>query len=50
MISVSYSHSSHDIAITGTTVVPEFPLAMIGAVAGIIGVVAVLGRTRLFKI
>jgi len=49
-ISVSYTHSSHDIAITGTTVVPEFPLAMIGAAAGIVGVVAVLGRTRLFKI
>lgn len=30
-------------------VVPEFPLPVVGAVAAVIGVVAVLGRTRMFR-
>jgi hypothetical protein len=49
VMTISYSHSERDITITGTQVVPEFPVVALGAVAAAIGVVSVLGRTRLFK-
>lgn len=46
---VSYTHSTHEIAVSGTNVVPEFPAAMLGMVtAVIVGLVAVMGRTNLF--
>ncbi len=48
-LTVSYTHSVHEITVTGTSVVPEFPVAALGAIAAVIGAVAVLGRTRMFK-
>jgi hypothetical protein len=48
MLKVMYTHSTHDITVTGTNVVPEFPLVAIGAIAAVIGVVAIIGRTSLF--
>lgn len=44
-----YGSSRHAITILGTNIVPEFPVASLGAVATVIGAIAILGRTRLFK-
>jgi hypothetical protein len=49
MMKLSYSHSTHDITISGTNVVPEFPVVAIGAVAAVVGIVAIMGRTSLFR-
>src|SRR5437870_8995164 len=49
MMTVSYTHSAHDVAVTGASVVPEFPIAVVGVIAALIGIVAVIGRTRLFR-
>jgi hypothetical protein len=49
VMTISYMHSEHDVAVTGTSVVPEFPVVVIGAIAAIVGVVAILGRTRLVR-
>ena len=46
MLAISYTHSEHDVDVTGTSVVPEFPVALLGVIAAIVGVVAILGRTR----
>ena len=46
MITISYTHSVHDVDVTGTNVVPEFPVAVIGVIAAIIGIVAIIGRTK----
>lgn len=50
MVEIGYTHSERDIVITGTNVVPEFPLPVVGAIAAaVIGIVAVVGRTRLMS-
>lgn len=49
MIMISYTHSVHEVTVTGTNVIPEFPAAIMALVAAIIGAVAFLGRTRLMK-
>lgn len=48
-LTISYTHSTHDVTVTGTNVVPEFPVAALGAIAAVIGTVAVISRTRMFK-
>lgn len=48
MMTISYTHSTHDVAVTGASVVPEFPVVAVGMIAALIGIVAVIGRTRLF--
>jgi hypothetical protein len=48
VMTITYTHSVHDIAVTGASVVPEFPFAVLGAIAAVIGIVAVIGRTKLF--
>lgn len=45
-ITVQHGAGQHELNITGTQVVPEFPLATVGIVAALIGIVAVIGRTR----
>jgi hypothetical protein len=46
VMTLSYTHSEHDVVITGTSVVPEFPVVLVGALSAIVGVVAIVGRTR----
>jgi hypothetical protein len=49
VITISYTHSAHDITVTGTNVVPEFPAVMMGIIAAVIGIVAVISRTNLIN-
>ena len=48
-ISVPHASGTHDVTITGTQVVPEFPIAVLGIVAALIAIVSIVGRTRLVK-
>ncbi|MCI0558034.1 MAG: hypothetical protein MN733_06025 [Nitrososphaera sp.] len=49
-IEIEYAHSDHEIQIIGTQVIPEFPPIAIGVIAAvIIGLVAIGGRTSLFR-
>jgi hypothetical protein len=49
-ISVPHASGSHDVTITGTQVVPEFPIALLGIMAAVIvAMVSIVGRTSLFK-
>ncbi|MGI0012692.1 MAG: hypothetical protein ACREBU_04500 [Nitrososphaera sp.] len=48
-ITVPHSSGAHEITITGTQVVPEFPFAAVGIAAALIGIVTVIGRTKLIK-
>lgn len=48
-ISLAHSSGPHEVMITGTQVVPEFPVAMLGVVAALVAIVSVVGRTRLTK-
>lgn len=49
IITIPHTSGSHEVTVTGTQVVPEFPIATIGIIAALIGVVSVIGRTRLMK-
>jgi hypothetical protein len=39
----------HEVAITDTTVVPEFPTRLVGALVALIGLAAVMGRRTKFS-
>jgi hypothetical protein len=49
-ITTTHGTGTHDVSISGTQVVPEFPLAALGAIAAAVGVVAVLGRARIIRV
>ena len=46
-ITLPHGAGAHEITVTGTQVVPEFPIVTLGVLAALIGVVAVIGRARL---
>jgi hypothetical protein len=48
-MSVSHNSGAHEITVTGTQVVPEFPIAVVGVMAALVGIAAVIGRTRLIR-
>ena len=48
-IEISHAGSPRDIVIVGTNVVPEFPVHIVGAVAGLIGIVTIIGRAKYFN-
>ena len=48
-ISVPHASGAHDVTITGTQVVPEFPIAVLGIMAALIAIISIVGRTRLVK-
>jgi hypothetical protein len=45
----AHPHSVHEVAITDTTVVPEFPARLVGALVALIGLAAVMGRRTKFS-
>lgn len=47
LIRIPYTDGVHDVVITGTNVVPEFPLSLIVVVAAVLGVTILVGRTKL---
>ena len=50
LVTLEYSHSTHDVSIIGTTVVPEFPLPVVGAIAAItIAIVVIFSRTKMIR-
>jgi hypothetical protein len=48
-ITTSHGSGAHEVSISGTQVVPEFPVGALGAIAAIVGTIAVVGRTKLFR-
>ena len=44
VLQLGYTHSAHDVEISGGTVVPEFPLYLIALLGGVIGIITILGR------
>jgi hypothetical protein len=49
-ITTTHGSGAHEVSISGTQVVPEFPLPLLGGIAVAVGIVAVIGRVRIFKI
>ncbi len=47
IMQLSYSHSVHDVAISGASVVPEFPVSLISILSVLVGIIAIVSRTRL---
>jgi hypothetical protein len=49
LIQIMYPHSTHDLVIAGTQVIPEFPLPVVGIAASIIALIIAINRTRLIS-
>lgn len=47
VIEISYPHSSHEVVIVGTQVVPEFPVVALVPLAALLAIIVVLTRTNL---
>jgi hypothetical protein len=47
IIRISYTHSTREVVITGTNVVPEFPVSLIVVTAAVLGSIILVGRSRL---
>jgi len=47
-LEMTYSSGNHEISISGTQVVPEFPVVVVGLIAAVVGMVAIIGRTKIF--
>jgi len=48
ILEMTYSSGNHEFSISGTQVVPEFPVVVVGLIAAVVGMVAIIGRTKLF--
>lgn len=46
LLEIMYNHSVHQITITGTNVVPEFAVYLLGVLAAVMGIVAAIGRMK----
>jgi hypothetical protein len=44
---INYHHSIHRMEVAGTNVVPEFPMASVAAIAGAIGIIVAISRSKL---
>lgn len=49
VLTVSHGSGAHDVSISGTQVVPEFPVAALGGIVASLGAISLIGRTRLFR-
>lgn len=48
ILEMTYSSGNHEFSISGTQVVPEFPVGVILVIAVMVGMVTILGRTKIF--
>ena len=49
ILEITYSSGNHEFSISGTQVVPEFPVVVVGLITAVVGMVAIIGRTKIFR-